>query len=172
MLIRLAARADEPEIQRVIHAVYEEYGWPWYPDGYHLDLYNLQTHYFDVGNLFWVAEYEGEIVGTVALDLYDPIEGENGLIELEGVLRIAGSDCSLERLYVHPSARGLGIGYALWMQTASSAKEKGKRRMEIWSDKLLLDAHKLYERKGATREGERLCHDPQQSPEWGMALNL
>jgi hypothetical protein len=44
--------------------------------------------------------------------------------------------------------------------------------MEIWSDKKLLDGHRLYEKVGAVLVGERLCHDPDQSPEWGLVLDL
>ena len=172
MIYRLATRADEPAIQEVIRTVYVEYNWPWYPEGYHLDLYDIQQHYFDRGNLFWVVEEDGVVFGTVALDFYKRLPGEEGLTDIEGTLRVAGSDCSLERLYVLPQYRGKGAGYGLWKLTLDAAKERGCHRQEIWSDKRLEDAHKMYEKKGAYRVGERLCHDPEQSPEWGMAFDL
>lgn len=172
MQIRLATRADEPAIQHVIRTCYEILGWGWFPDGYHADLYNIDAHYFAKGNAFYVAELDGAVVGTVALDFMPPIPGSEGTVLQDGFIRVCGADCSLERLYVLPEARGKGIGMALWQITIDDAKAKGCQRMEIWSDKLLEDAHRLYERHGAYRVGERLCHDPSQSPEWGMAYDL
>jgi hypothetical protein len=44
--------------------------------------------------------------------------------------------------------------------------------MEIWSDKRFAEAHALYRSLGAKLVGERICHDPEQSPEWGFLLDL
>ncbi len=170
--IRLASRADEPAIQHVIRTVYEEYNWPWYPGDYHKDLYNIDEAYFSHGGKFWVAELDGKVVGTTALEVFDAFPGEEGMVMVNGALRGAGCDCSVERLYVLAEARGHRIGSGLWRQTIQGAKEAGCKRMEIWSDKRLIEAHGLYERYGAVRIGDRLCHDPEQSPEWGMVLDL
>ena len=170
--IRLATRADEPAIQNVIRTVYIEYGWPWYPKDYHQDLYDIDAAYFDKGGYFWVGDYEGEIVGTTALEVFPAFVPGDGMIEVNGALRGAGCDCSLERLYLMASARRKGIGKSLFNHTVEFAKILGRKRMEIWSDKKLHDAHLLYERSGAIRIGERLCHDPEQSPEWGMIVEL
>jgi GNAT superfamily N-acetyltransferase len=172
VIIRRATRADEPGIQNVIRTCYELLDWGWFPDDYHKDLYEIDSHYHDKGNEFYVAEQNGEIVGTAAVDFFPKLPGEVGTVQVDGFVRICGSDCSLERLYVLPSARRQGIGIALWQKTIDRAKAKGCRRMEIWSDKLLHEAHAMYENKGATRMGDRLCHDPSQSPEWGMAFDI
>lgn len=170
--IRLATRADEPSIQHVIRTVYEEYGWPWYPQDYHKDLYNIRAAYFDHGGAFWVAEHGGKVVGTTALEVFDPFPGQEGMVMVNEAWRGAGCDCSVERLYLLSETRGLGIGSALWRHTIAAAKDLGRKRMEIWSDKRLHEAHKMYEKYGAVQIGERLCHDPEQSPEWGMVLDL
>ena len=170
--IRIATRADEPAIQHVIRTVYEEYGWPWYPGDYHKDVYNIEAAYFARGGAFWVGELDGQVVGTTGLEVFPPFPGEEGLVEVNGALRCAGCDCSLERLYLVAEARGQGAGRAMLDHTINHAKSIGCQRMEIWSDKKLLDGHRLYEKVGAVRIGERLCHDPEQSPEWGMILNL
>ena len=172
MQIRLATRADEAAIQHVIRTCYEILDWGWFPDGYHEDLYNIQAFYFDKGNLFYVAELEGTVVGTVAVDFMPSLPDGDGTTVHNDVIRVANADCSLERLYVLPEARGKGVGMALWQVTIDAAKERNCKVMEIWSDKLLEDAHRLYEKRGATRVGERLCHDPSQSPEWGMAFPI
>jgi hypothetical protein len=44
--------------------------------------------------------------------------------------------------------------------------------MELWSDKRFEDAHRLYQKLGARVVGERICHDPDQSPEWGLAIDF
>jgi putative acetyltransferase len=168
--IRIATRADEPAIQQVIRHVYDEYGWPWYPEDYHQDLYNIDVAYFDKGGYFWVAEIDGEVVGTSALEVFPAFPGSDGMVEVNGALR--GCDCSLERLYLVAGARGKGIGKLLYNHTVVFAKSIGRKRMEIWSDKKLLEAHVLYQRSGAVRIGDRLCHDPEQSPEWGMVVSL
>ncbi len=170
--IRLATRSDEPAIQHVIRTVYEEYGWPWFPDGYHLDLYNTDEGYFKKGGSFWVGVLDGEIIATTALEVFPAFPGDTGLVMVDGALRGAGCDCSLERLYMLKIGRGKGLGSQLFRNTADHARTLGCRRMEIWSDKKLLDGHKLYERVGAVHVGERLCHDPDQSPEWGLIFEL
>ncbi len=170
--IRLATRQDEPAIQRVIRTVYEEYGWPWFPDGYHQDLYDIDKGYFDKGGYFWVGELHTEVIATTALEVFPSFPGIGGVVMVDGAWRGAGCDCSLERLYMLKQGRGKGFGAALLRHTAEYAKAIGCRRMEIWSDKKLLDGHKLYERAGAKPIGERLCHDPDQSPEWGLIIDL
>jgi GNAT superfamily N-acetyltransferase len=163
--IREARDADSPEVVRVIKAVYDEYGFPWYPEGYHADLYALERSYAAEGNLFLVAEIDGRMVGTAALERFSRLP--------EGApRRVAGADCSVERLYVHPEGRRQGVGSALMERIVAEARARGCGRMEIWTDKRFEDAHRLYGRLGAVAAGERLCDDPEESPEWGMAIDL
>ncbi len=174
--IRMALASDSPAATRVVRRVYEEYGFIWDSAGYHADLLDLDAHYLRVGFPFWVAERKDGaplIVGTAALDLFETVPGVPGaLVLLDGTRRVSGADCSLERLYVDPDARRLGIGSALFRLTLEEARRRGRHRMEIWSDKRFVDAHRLYERLGARILGDRICDDPDRSPEWGMALNL
>lgn len=44
--------------------------------------------------------------------------------------------------------------------------------MEIWSDKRFVEAHRLYQRLGAFVVADRICSDPDNSPEWGLLLPL
>ena len=113
------------------------------------------------------------ILGVVGLCFHDRIPGEAGkTIVHDGRVRAAGSDCSLERLYVHPDARRRGIGEALTREVVERAKKAGKSAMELWSDKRFGDAHRLYGRFGAVTIGDRICHDPDQSPEWGLLVRI
>jgi putative acetyltransferase len=172
--IRLARPSDSLEVVRVIKAVYDEYGFTWDAEEYHADLYDLQGHYLDHGCPFFVAILEsGEMAGTAALEVFPRLPGEPGkLVEHEGRTRIGGADCSMERLYVDPETRRLGIGRALTQQLIDAAVERGLARMEIWSDKRFDKAHALYKSFGAEVVGDRICHDPDQSPEWGLLLEL
>ncbi len=172
--IRLATQADAPEVVRVVKAVYDEYGFTWDAEEYHADLYDLQGHYIDRGNPFWVAEgSNGRLLGTAALELFAVLPGEPGdLVDHEGRIRIGGADCSMERLYVDPDARRLGIGRTLACESVAEARRLGRSNMELWSDKRFEKAHALYLSMGARIVGDRICHDPDQSPEWGLFLTL
>jgi putative acetyltransferase len=171
--IRLATRIDEPGVQAVIRAVYDEYGFTWDEASYHADLYDLDRHYFHQGDLFWVAAEGDQIVGTVALELFPELPGPVGeAIQFDGKVRVGGCDCSLERLYVHPSARGCGVGSKLIDTVLDEARRLGRTNLELWSDKRFGDAHRLYGRFGALLVGERICDDPDVSPEWGLVVRL
>lgn len=171
--IRQATNADVAHVVRVIKSVYDEYGFAWEEDGYHADLYDLEAAYTAIGDTFYVAEWEGHVVGTGALELFDVIPAETDAIVQKGdFLRIGGTDCSIERLYVHPDGRRKGVGRALMQQVIDDAIAKGRSHMEIWSDKRFEDAHRLYEKFGARVVGERICDDPDESPEWGLSLGL
>ncbi len=113
------------------------------------------------------------IVATCGLALFERLPGRFGeLVRWEEEVRIGAADCSLERLYVRPSIRRAGLGSALLEHAIGEARRQGRKTMEIWSDKKLTLAHRLYERRGAIRVGDRICDDPDESPEWGMALAL
>lgn len=173
--IRNATNKDVVAVTELVKEVYDEYGFAWDPAGYHADLYDLELHYWRAGHGFWVAETieDNRIIGTVGAHFFEMLPpGDPPLAEHAGVLRVAGCDCALERLYVDPACRGAGVGTTLIEHVIAIAQSAGKRRMEIWSDKKLENAHRLYEKLGATIVGERLCNDPDQSPEWGLVLPL
>jgi putative acetyltransferase len=158
MRVRRAGQADADGIAGVIRSVYDEHGFTWDAEGYHGDLRDAATHY---GGAFWIAEVDGEIVGTIGLEL-----------GAERVGGLPGCDCSLERLYVLERARGQGAGSALLKAAIHEARAHGRRRLAIWSDKRFEDAHRLYERFGARVTAERVHDDPDDSHEWGLVLEL
>ncbi|MER3495577.1 MAG: hypothetical protein C4320_01365, partial [Armatimonadota bacterium] len=139
MTIRRAMAQDAPAIQATIRAVYDEYGFPWYPDSYHRDLYDFEGYYLSQNIPFWVAEHEGGVVGTTALMFHPYIEGQ-GVVLLDGTVRVAGTDASLERVYVHPSARRMGIARNLNQTALEEARARACRGIEIWSDKSFVAA--------------------------------
>jgi GNAT superfamily N-acetyltransferase len=172
--IRPAQASDSTQAAEVVRAVFEEYGFTWDAEDYNADLYDLEGHYLSRGFPFWVAEDpSGKVVATCALELFDRVPGEfGGTVFHEGKVRIAASDCSLERLYVHPGSRNEGLGSRLFEMTVAEALKQSRSVMEIWSDKKLTLAHRLYGRYGSLKAGDRICDDPDKSPEWGFALDL
>ncbi len=156
-----------------IRAVYEEYGFTWEPDGYHADLYDVRGQYLASGHRFWVYVDGETVLGTAALEKYPRLPGASGeTVTVSGKVRVATTDGSVERLYVHPSARRRGIARALMAIVSEAAREEGLTALEVWSDKRFEAAHRLYEALGARVVGERICDDPDVSPEWGLVLPL
>jgi hypothetical protein len=47
-----------------------------------------------------------------------------------------------------------------------------RKNMQIRMDNRFTEAHLLYTKMGAEVVAERICDDPEQSPEWGLELKL
>ncbi len=172
--IRECRAEDSAGVVAVVKAVYDEYGFTWDAEAYHADLYQLAEHYKPPQRTMWVAEDSaGAILGCGGLGVFDQVPGETGVpIQHQGKIRIGGTDCDLLRLYVHPIARQQGVGSGLMTRILSEALLRGRTHMEIWSDKKFADAHRLYMRFGAQVMGDRICDDPDLSPEWGLVLDV
>ena len=143
----------------VVHAVFDEYGFSWEPDGYHRDLYTVPETYLETGGGFWVlieADASGteRVVGTMAV-----LDRGDGVAEGE-------------RLYLLKQQRGQGDGERLLRHAIDAARARGFRRFIGWSDKRFHAAHALYAKLGMRRTGERILDDPDESPEWGYELDL
>ncbi len=88
----------------------------------------------------WIAERNGEIVGSVFLVKAGKATGQ------------------LRMLYVEPSVRGLGIGGRLVGECIEDARTKGYRRLILWTNDILAAARKIYIAAGFRLEKEERHH--------------
>jgi DNA-binding MarR family transcriptional regulator/GNAT superfamily N-acetyltransferase len=110
---------------------HQEYGWDETFDALVAEIAGGFVKSFDAKReRCWVAEREGEVVGSAFL------------------VRASDRVAKLRLLYVESSARGLGIGSRLVDECVSFARAKGYRTLTLWTNDILVSARKIYQAAG------------------------
>ena len=118
----------------------------------------IQQHGQFYAQLFgWDQTFEGLVAGIVAefTKNFDPefercwiAEREGGAIGSVCLVRESDDTARLRLLYVHESARGLGIGQRLVTETIKFARDTGYKKIVLWTNRVLLSARHIYESAG------------------------
>jgi putative acetyltransferase len=106
--IRTIEPSDDPIVEEIIRETLIEFGanrlgFAWQDP----ELSCLSTAYMAIDEQYWVAELEGEVIGGCGIAALKP--------PVNGV-------CELQKMYLSPEARGLGVGRLLLVSAIEFAK--------------------------------------------------
>ena len=128
-------------ISRQSIAYAEEYGWDISYESLVAEICAQFIKNYDASREHcWIAEVDGEPVGSVFL------------------VKASDELAKLRLLLVEKKARGLGVGRALVEQCVRSAREKGYKKMTLWTQSTLLAARGIYQSAGFRRVAEEKHH--------------
>jgi len=160
--LRAVEDTDGPALTALIAAAYDEFACgPMDPDGFDADLERPATHAERRDRRWWVvtADADASVVASI----------RHTALVADG----RGRHVELQRLYLAPSARGIGLARALIDGVAAEARRLGAERLEAWSDTRLVRAHARYVSMGFTVASDtRELHDPAQTTELRFELDL
>jgi RimJ/RimL family protein N-acetyltransferase len=137
-----ATEADVPDIMALLARIWEEYAFIWDPVTEFPDLFRFDAHYARPHGAFWIIRDEaGHVVGSIGVD------------------RVDAATAEIHRLYLDVHLRGRGLGRALVDEVLAWCRRHAFTRLVLWSDTRFEHSHRLYDRMGFARLGERTVPD-------------
>jgi putative acetyltransferase len=151
-----ATRADVPDVLALLARIWREYNFVWAPEIEFPDLFDFDAYYAAPRGAFWVVRDDaGRVVGCVGVDRVDTDTAE------------------IHRVYLDAHLRGRGLGRMLVETALAWARQHGFARMVLWSDTRFTQSHRLYDRMGFVRLGERTVpNDPNDSREFRLERDV
>lgn len=132
--VRPARDGDGPGVAAVLAAVFALYPGCLFEASEFPEHAALASYYAARGGAAWVAEMDGRIAGSLAIE------------------RTADPDVfELHKVYLLPEARGAGAAGRMLAAALDLARAAGGRRVRLWSDTRFLEGHAFYDRAGFTR---------------------
>lgn len=157
LIIRAAEDSDSDAVIALIDLC-----WSAYPgvildvDAEEPGLRRPASYFRERDGAFWTA-WAGAALGGVVGYTYDA----------------ATRTAELHKLYVHPDQRRTGLGRRLTALVEETARQRGARRVTLWSDTRFETAHRFYRNLGYTQTDEvRALHDISDSSEFHFVKSL
>jgi GNAT superfamily N-acetyltransferase len=119
-------------------------------------LADFHTSFDPTREAAWIADLDGKMAGSIFLVRSDDPDV-----------------AKLRLLYVEPEARGTGVGSMLVDTCVHRARMVGYKRLDLWTNSVLIAARRIYERAGfrLTEEApHHSCGHDLIGQTWSLAL--